>query len=328
MDKKGFTLIELIVIIAVLGILAAISLPRMSAITGLAGKNACLSNMRTIARKIEYQQAITGSVDLEALLENEENAYFNADPNCPAGGTYSIEGTDTTGFRITCNKHHASIPFSFISQNKFNYVFLNYDSIETLLNEGAIIDDGNGNWLINEIGQLQNSLQKESRIFFESPYDSYSLKTTGTLAVPEGKEEAWGYGVFFETELLLNEDGSIDDTGYIVQFDQAYGNGEIVFRQRTDGKESNPFLRIKPEDILGSLEDGWWNMPHEIELHVESRQDDSKVFELFIDGTPFTENIDESKKTIQSSPSHLSHTGYRTWSSSYGQFEELEIIGR
>lgn len=46
--KKGFTLIELIVVIAILGILAAILIPRFSGYTDKARAKACLADARTI----------------------------------------------------------------------------------------------------------------------------------------------------------------------------------------------------------------------------------------------------------------------------------------
>lgn len=46
--KKGFTLIELIVVIAILGILAAILIPKFGGFTEKADKSACLADARTI----------------------------------------------------------------------------------------------------------------------------------------------------------------------------------------------------------------------------------------------------------------------------------------
>ena len=48
MNKKGFTLVELMIVVVILGILVAIAVPIFSAVTKNAKKKACLSNIRII----------------------------------------------------------------------------------------------------------------------------------------------------------------------------------------------------------------------------------------------------------------------------------------
>ena len=47
-NQKGFTLIELIVVIAILGILAAIAIPRLAGFSDKANKSAVVAEARTI----------------------------------------------------------------------------------------------------------------------------------------------------------------------------------------------------------------------------------------------------------------------------------------
>ena len=55
--KKGFTLVELVIVVAVMAVLVAVAIPTVSAITGTAKTNVQKTNARTIESMIKLEQA-------------------------------------------------------------------------------------------------------------------------------------------------------------------------------------------------------------------------------------------------------------------------------
>lgn len=70
-NQKGFTLIELIVVIAILGILAAIAIPRLAGFSDKANKSAVVAEARTILTAYSTLVAENPNVVLADVSEAE-----------------------------------------------------------------------------------------------------------------------------------------------------------------------------------------------------------------------------------------------------------------
>ena len=109
--KKGFTLIELMIVVVIIGILAAIAIPKFSSVKDQAEEVSCRSNMRSLATAESMYYGINNFYAGEAGLVSSEvmdNAAAMACPNGSVAYVYAGAGTDV--YTITCAGVGGSAP--------------------------------------------------------------------------------------------------------------------------------------------------------------------------------------------------------------------------
>jgi prepilin-type N-terminal cleavage/methylation domain-containing protein len=104
--KAGFTLVEIMIVVAIIGLLAAIAIPNFVKARATSQANACINNLRQIDAAANQfaleQKQTTGST---FTLTTDLTPYIKLNsagsiPGCPAGGTYT---SSTVGINPTCS---------------------------------------------------------------------------------------------------------------------------------------------------------------------------------------------------------------------------------
>ena len=311
---KGFTLMELIVVIAVLVILAAVTVPFVLNFITSSKTGADIANLR--------------------LLNDATQMYKSTKPGYTAGDdlfTGIADDTQRMGLlvsqgvlneEITTQSEGAEFLWNIDSQRWL------YSAYEVAVDRSSAYPFQNlslsdfrtryGTWTINDKGFYS----KADLLFIDNNRSEYTLINTAVL---DAGSTNGGYGILFETTLTADN----KDTGYILQFDR--GVGEIIIRPRTGGNEGNPIVRIgnnssstvKTQLIPSNRSDPWWSQSHQIALTIAkvAGQEGEKSITVTLDNQVILRDL-VITSTID--PTN-NFTGLRTWSSIGATFENLII---
>ncbi|HKM39304.1 MAG TPA: prepilin-type N-terminal cleavage/methylation domain-containing protein [bacterium] len=110
--KGGFTLIEVLVGVLIVGLLAGLAAPRLKDVWDNAKQSACRANMKQIEAALEFYYVENNKYpqDLENLKAGtgEDKVRLKTIPTCPQSGDsyqYTLKGQPKKGYELECTEH-------------------------------------------------------------------------------------------------------------------------------------------------------------------------------------------------------------------------------
>lgn len=358
--SRGWSLVELMVVLGVMAVLLTIMAPRFAAYLVQGQRAQCIANRYTIerevylrytgleppapppeaerARSLAYMPAnlinsFIKAFPASAVATDSEESY-GGDLRCPLGGVYVVQDLPDSGnevpVRVICSVHgdlRAQEPITSDSGSGYTPPSEGPEPGET---EGesdlatwdfqkmsaedlaGLRKTSDTAWSLigEEMSRHLEGDKGDQRIFMENGLDEYRITVKGR--VDSEKLSGVGYGILIDTD--VNKNHTDKDTGRIVQFDKGYGGGEIVLRDRTNGKEASPFARF----TTGYSDDSddpdydpfWWNAEHVMELVVTRLDKKTKQVEIFIDGVSISGG---NPARYESKEKDGGYVGLRVW---------------
>ncbi|OPL08284.1 MAG: hypothetical protein AVO33_01165 [delta proteobacterium ML8_F1] len=290
--KKGFTLVELVVVIAILGILASMAVPRFIGFTDrgrIAADQASLKTLNLATSGYRIKKELPSAADVFTGFDEDRERMEQLVASGFLEKVLEPQKPDAEFLWQVASQRWLYSLYEVAENGAFHYVFNTSETEDFLYNDWG--GGGGGTWSVDEYGLHTTGANGSDLLFIGNNAGEYSLNTRFKLKTDSGT--SGGMGIFFET--VLDGDNQNKDTGYIVQFDRGYS--EIVIRKRVNGSESssqgaeiierigNKSTSSIVNESIPDHDDSWWEEEKNLSITVaNSGNEGKKLIAITLDG--------------------------------------------
>ncbi len=155
-----------------------------------------------------------------------------------------------------------------------------------------------------------------NRIYIANGFSdgNYAVSTTAQL----DPGTTGGYGVFFDATV---DEAGVVSSGYILQFDRGYGNGELVIRPWSDNSEGNTVYRFNDRRVIPDkdVDPDWWSSEKDIRMEVTDTGNGQNTLAVYVDNQLMFNDFTFDGNSGQT------YTGFRGWHQDDTAFSNLDI---
>ena len=105
-ERSGFTLVEIMIVVAIIGLLAGIALPNFITAREKAQQTTCLENLRNFEAIMQLQFLEHGYQVATSAEQFTEQGYFKSTPVCPSHGFYDVDARNVDAPSCDVPGHH------------------------------------------------------------------------------------------------------------------------------------------------------------------------------------------------------------------------------
>lgn len=316
--NKGFTLVEIIVVIVIMAILAAILIPSLTRYIDMSREKSDLGQLGLLNRVTQAYRIDASSADPFLVETNNSDDLMGI----LVADRFLSEPLEAKlpGAKFEWSLQDRQWGYLKADNTVISHVFGGVGKSPSEYKQGP-----GSNWDTSEGGE--GFYSSYGLLFIPNDKEYYTITSKATLS--DGTNG--GYGIVFET--TLNSENQ--DTGYILQFDR--GRRTILVREKDGGVDkgvdvlkiaNNPNVsgtNVRHSELIPTFaSDDWWTKTHEITLKISnSTSENKKGLSIFIDGYEITNplnpfSINQKKQTGEK------FTGIRAWGKGT-TFEEITI---